>query len=102
MEGHVETFSYNQSLLSSTQDSIESVDADLDYEQIRPLLASPRYLPEREGSAERSQVYHSEREGSMSSSSQSLNFIGTRRLVVFSHQRRLSQDAFAERERAIC
>ena len=38
---------YNQSLLSSTQDSIESIaapqEADLDDEQIRALLASPRY-----------------------------------------------------------
>ena len=40
---------YNQSLLSSTQDSIESLatpqEADLDDEQIRALLASPRFLP---------------------------------------------------------
>ena len=36
----------------------------------------------------------------MSNSSQGLNFIGTRRTVaLFSHQRRLSQDAFSERER---
>ena len=49
---------YNQSLLSSTQDSLESLaapqEADLDDEQIRALLASPRYFPEREASAERS------------------------------------------------
>ena len=42
----------NQSLLSSTQDSIESLatpqEADLDDEQIRALLASPRYSSERE------------------------------------------------------
>ena len=54
----------NQSLLSSTQDSIEShataQEADLDDEQSRALLASPRYLPEREASAERSQIYHSD------------------------------------------
>ena len=38
------------------------------------------------------------REGLMSSSSQELNFIGTRRSVaLFSHRRRLSQDAFSER-----
>ena len=57
----------NQSLLSSTQDSIESLamlqEPELDDEQIGALLASPRYLPEREASAERSQIYHSEREG---------------------------------------
>ena len=36
-------------------------EADLDDEQIRALLASPLYLPEREASAERSQVHHSEK-----------------------------------------
>ena len=70
-EGHVKTLSCNQSLLSSTQDSIESIatrqEVDLDDEQIRALLASPRYLLEREASTERSQVYHSEREGVMPS-----------------------------------
>ena len=77
---------YYQSLLSSTQDSIENLatpqEADLDDEQIRALLASPRFLPEREASAERSQTYHSEREGLMSSSSQSLNFMGTGKAVA--------------------
>ena len=97
---------HNQSLLSSTQDSIESVampqEADLDDEQIRSLLASPRYLPEREASAERSQVYHSEREGSMSSSSQGLNFKGTGELVALcSHQNRLNHDAFSERQQLV-
>ena len=59
-----------------------------------------QYLPEREASAERSQVYHPERECLMSSASQSLNFIGAGKPVaLFSHQRRLSQDAFSERER---
>ena len=75
------SLSYNQSLLSSAQDSMESLttpqEADLDDEQIRILLALPRYLPELEASAERSQFYHSGREGLMSSSSQSLNFFGT-------------------------
>ena len=106
IEGHVKTLSYNQSLLSSTPDSIESIatsqEAHSDDEQIRALLASPRYLPEREASAERSQVYHSEREGLMSSSSQGLNFIGTgERVALFSHQRRLNQDAFSEREQPV-
>ena len=59
IEGHVKSLSCNQSLLSSTQDSIESIATpqeaeDLDDEQIRALLASPRYQPEREASAERS------------------------------------------------
>ena len=79
IEGHVKSLPHNQSLLSSTQDSVEDIavpqKADLDDQQIRALLASPRYSPEREASAERSQVYHSEREGLMSSSSQGLNFI---------------------------
>ena len=82
----IKTLSYNQSLLTSTRDSIESIatpqKADLDDEQIRALLASPRYLPERETSAERSQIYHSEREGLMSSSFQSLNFFGTGKPVA--------------------
>ena len=38
-------------------------EADLDDEQIRILLASPRYLLEREASAERSQICHSGGEG---------------------------------------
>ena len=71
--------SYNQSFLSSTSDSAESIatpqEADLDDEQIRALPAPPRYLPEREASAERSQIYHSEKEGLMSSASQSLNVL---------------------------
>ena len=95
---------YNQSLLSSTQDSVESLatphEADLDDEQVRALLASPRYLPEREAGAERSQMYHSEREGLLSSPpSQSLNFIGTGKPVAWlSHQKRLGLDEFSERE----
>ena len=94
---------YNQSLLSSTQDSIKSLatpeEADLDDEQIRALLASPRYLPEREVIAERSQIYHSERGGLTPSSSQSLNFIGTGKPVAWlSHHKTLGQDEFSERE----
>ena len=60
-EDHVKALSHNQSFLSSTQDSAESIatpqEADFDDEQIPALLASPRYLPEEEWSAERSQVY---------------------------------------------
>ena len=80
IEGHVKSLSYNQSLLSSIPDSSSIAtpqEADLDDEQIRALLASPRYLLEREASAERSQVYRTEREALMSRSSQGLNFIGT-------------------------
>ena len=53
----------------TSQDSIESLvvpqETDLDDEQIRALLASPRYLLKREASAERSQIYQCEREGLM-------------------------------------
>ena len=74
----------------------------MDDEQIRALLASPRYLLEREASAEQSQINHSEREGLMSSSSQSLNFTGTGELVaLFSHQSRLNQEEFSEREQPV-
>ena len=60
---------------------------------------SPRYLPEQDAFAERSQIYHSEREGLLSSSSQSLNFIGTGKPVAWlSHLKRLGQDEFSERE----
>ena len=67
---------YNQSSLPSTQDSMESLSTpqEADDEQVRILLASPRYLPEREASAERSQTYHPGGQGLMSSSSESLNF----------------------------
>ena len=44
IEGNVKTLSCNQSLLSSTQDSMESIatpqEADLDDEQIRALLGT--------------------------------------------------------------
>ena len=100
---HVKTLSYNQSLLSSPPDSIESIatpqEADFDDEQLRALLASPRYLSEREAGAERSQVYHSERESLMSRSSQGLIFMSTGRSVaLFSQQSWLNQGAlFRER-----
>ena len=96
IQDRVKSLSYNHSFISSTQDSAESIatpqEADLDDEQIRALLASPWYLPEREASAERSQVYHSERESLMSSSSQDPKPVGTGKLVaVFSSQNRLKQ-----------
>ena len=92
IEDHIKTLSYNQSLLSSTQDSIESIatpqEANLDDKQIRALLASPRYVPEREASPERSHVYHSEREGLMSSASQALlNFLAQGDLLHCFHIR---------------
>ena len=99
IEGRVKTLSYNQSFLSSTQDSAESIttpqEADFDDEQLRALLASPLYMQEREASAERSQGYHSERESLMSSSSQDLTSTG-KLVAVFSCQSRLNQDIFRE------
>ena len=91
---------YNQSLLSSNQDSFESLappqQSRLGRRTNSSLLASPRKLPEREAIGERSQT---QREGLLSSSSQSLNFIGTGKLVAWlSHQKRLGQDEFSERE----
>ena len=57
---------FHQPSMASTSDSVESIATpqglDLDDDKIRALLASSLYLQEREASAERSQVYHSERE----------------------------------------
>ena len=95
---------FHRPTTTSTYDSAESIVipslAYLDDEQIRALLASPRYLPEREASAERSQAYHSERESLMSSSSQGLKSVGTEEPVaLFSRHSGLNQDALPERER---
>ena len=94
---------FYQPLLFSTHNSLESIaapqEADLDDKQIRALLASLRCLLEREASAERSRIYHFEREGLMSRSSQSLNFLSTGTPVAWlSHQKRLGQDEFSEKE----
>ena len=52
IEDHVKSLSYNQSFLSSTQESAEGIitpqEADFHDEQVRALLASPRCSPERE------------------------------------------------------
>ena len=66
---------FHRPRITSTYDSAESIatprpESDLDDEQIRNMLASPRYLLEREASADRSRVYRSFRENSVSSSSQ--------------------------------
>ena len=95
--------SYNQSFLPSTHDSAESTvtpppESDFDDEQLRALLASRLNLQERGASAERSQVYHSERESLMSCSSQDPKPVGTGKPVaVFSSQSRLNQDTFSDR-----
>ena len=101
-EDHVKALSYKQSVLSSTREPAESIatpqEVDFDDEQIRALLAWPRYLLEREAT-ERSQVYHSDRESLVSSSSQGLTSFGTREPVaVFSRQSRLNQDTFSKRD----
>ena len=80
--------------------SFHHPESDFDDEQLRALLASPLYLQERGASAERSQVYHSERENLISSSSQ--DPISTGQLVaVFSSQNRLNRETFPI-ERIFC
>ena len=94
--------SFHQSITASTYDSAESIatpplDSDLDDEKLRALLASPLDMQEREASAERSQVYHSERENLMPSSSR--DPISTGKLAaLFSSQNRLYQDTFSDRQ----
>ena len=87
IEGHVKTLSCNQSMLFSTRDSIASIamplEADLDDEQIRALLASPRAD-----------------QGLMSSSSQGWTSQAKGgRVALFSHQRRFRHHTLSERER---
>ena len=87
---------FHRPSIASTYDSAESIvtpplDSDLDDEQIRVLPASPLYLQEREANAERSQVYHSEPENLMSSSSQDPIRTG-RPVALFSSKNRLNQE----------
>ena len=98
----VKTLSYHQSITASTNDSAESIaapppDSDLDDDQIGALLASLLYPQERGASAERSQVYHSERENLISKSSQDLRSAG-KPVAVFSNQSKLNQDTFSDRQ----
>ena len=72
-------------------------ESDIDDEQLRALLASPLYLQEREAIAERSEVYHSERENLMSSSSQDPTSTG-KPVAVFSSHNRLNRDTFSDRD----
>ena len=106
IEDRVKTLSCNQSFLSSTQDSAESIatpqEADFDDEQLRALLASPLCIQEPEASAERSQVYHSARESLMSTSSSVPKPVGTGKPVaVFSSQSRVESRHFF-REKPTC
>ena len=79
---------FHRPSMTSTCDSAESIanpprKSDLDNEQIRYMLASPRYLQEREASAHRSRVYHSFRENSVLTSSHFRDSA-----AVFSHKRK--------------
>ena len=102
-ELRVKLLSFHQSIILSTYDSAESIatppKSDLDDEHLRTLLASPLYLHERGASAERSQVYNSEREHLMSSSSQNPTTGDTGKLVaVFSSQKVEEKDSsFSQR-----
>ena len=96
-------FSYNQSLLSSAQDSIwkhcNTSRSRLERTNQFVLCWLHRgNLLEQEASAERSQVCHSEKEGLMSSSSQGLNVIGTGRTccIVFTSESVESRRIFWE------
>ena len=79
LEDRVKFLSYHQSITASTyvktvynlvDNDAKYPDAEIDDEHTRNSLDSPLYLQERGASAERSQVYHSERENLMSNSSQ--------------------------------
>ena len=96
----VKRLSFHQSTTASTYDPAESIatplpESDLDDEQLRALLASPLYSQEREPSAERSQVYHSEHENLMSSSSQDPTSTG-KSVALLSSQNRLNQETFTD------
>ena len=93
----VKPASFHQSITASTYNSAESIatlppESAIDNEQLR-ALPSPLYLQEREASVERSQVYHSERQNLMSSSSQDPTSTG-KPVAMFSSQNRLNQDTF--------
>ena len=88
--------------MTSTYDSAESIEtpppeSDLDGKQIRSVLASPLYLQDREGSADRPRVYHSFIENSVSSSSH-CRASGGRPAAVFSQKRKVSQETRSDRE----
>ena len=93
---------FHRPSVTSTHDSAESIAApppepDLDDEQIQNMLASPLYLQEREASADRSRVYHSVRENSVSSLSR-FRASAERPAAVFSHKRKSSQESHSDRD----
>ena len=88
--------------MSSTYESAESIatlpaESDWDDEQIRNMLASPLYLQEREVSADRSRLYHSSRENSVSSSSHFRESAG-KLAAMFAHKRKSSEEILSDRE----
>ena len=88
--------------MTSTYESAESIatlpaESDWDDEQIRNMLASPLYLQEREVSADRSRLYHSSRENSVSSSSHFRESAG-KLAAMFAHKRKSSQEILSDRE----
>ena len=98
----VRPLSFHQSIIASTHDSAESIstplESDFDDEQLGALLASPLYQQERGASAERAQVYQSERENLMSSSSEDPTST-EKPVAVFSSQNRMNQDTFSDIDR---
>ena len=97
----VRPLSFHQSITASTHDSAESIatlpESDFDDEQLRALLASPLYLQKQKASAERSQVYHSERQNLISGSSEDAISTG-KPVALFSSQKGLNQDTFSDRD----
>ena len=93
---------FHRPSMTSTYDSAESIatlppKSDLDDDQIRNLLASPLYLQERQVSADRSRVYDSFRENSVSNSSHFQESAG-KTAAIFSHTRTSSQETISDRE----
>ena len=77
--------------MTSTCDSAESIATPPPESE---MLASPLYLQEREASADRSRVYHSFRENSMSSSSHFRGQCTETCRSVLSHKKVESRDTF--------
>ena len=92
---------FHRPSMTSTHHATESIatlppESDLNDEQIRTMLASPLYLQEREASADRSRVYHSLSENSLSSSSHFRESTG-KPFALFSNRRKSSQEALSDR-----
>ena len=91
---------FHRPSMTSTCDSAESIatippESDLDDEQVRNTPVSPLYLQKREASADRSRVYHSLREKSVSSSSHFREGAG-KPAAMFSQKRKLSQETLSD------